>query len=539
MDFDAHASKRQRTAQGAQVTDQDSLEERHRPQPSPVVHVRGLSESAYESDLITAVSQFGPVSTVLVLPRKRQALIEFENVNAASLCVDYAAINTMRICGQAAYFNYSTSQKIEKKLNEEEPNKIILFTIINPQYAITTEVMHTICSPHGNVLRIVIFKKYGVQAMVEFDSIDAARRAKAALHGCDIYSSCCTLKCEFAKQTILNVARNDSESWDYTLTHNNGPPRDNKQRTLLADPRYSQAPTSYNEWGGDPYKRPPNMGHPEFHNGSGHPPESFDPSGAPYRSDPSMFNPYAMPGYHDAGADMVFGGVQQSCVLMVYGLTAGKWNAEKLFSLFCLYGNVMKVKFLKSKENSAMIQMGDKLACERALRNLNNIVVFGNKIQLSFSKQPFLQDVAQPFELHDGTASFVDYQNTRNNRYKNQQDASKNREQPPTPIVHYFNCPPSLTEESLQQLFVEKGATAPAKIMIFPSKTERSSSGLCEWASIQEAAEALIHCNHSELPSGGKLPYIMKLCFSPSAIGSKGRALNNTNTNMTDMTEAF
>ena len=28
--------------------------------------------------------------------------------------------------------------------------------------------MHTICSPYGTVLRIVIFKKNGVQAMVEY-----------------------------------------------------------------------------------------------------------------------------------------------------------------------------------------------------------------------------------------------------------------------------------------------------------------------------------------------------------------------------------
>ena len=59
--------------------------------------------------------------------------------------------------------------------------------------------MHTICSPHGNVFRIVIFKKNGVQAMVEFDSIDSARRAKQALQGADIYSGCCTLKIEYAK----------------------------------------------------------------------------------------------------------------------------------------------------------------------------------------------------------------------------------------------------------------------------------------------------------------------------------------------------
>lgn len=61
------------------------------------------------------------------------------------------------------------------------------------------EVIYTICHPHGTVLRIVIFKKNGVQAMVEFDSVDSATRARDNLNGCDIYSACCTLKIDYAK----------------------------------------------------------------------------------------------------------------------------------------------------------------------------------------------------------------------------------------------------------------------------------------------------------------------------------------------------
>lgn len=36
------------------------------------------------------------------------------------------------------------------------------------QHSWFQDVMHTICSPYGQVLRIVIFKKNGVQAMVEY-----------------------------------------------------------------------------------------------------------------------------------------------------------------------------------------------------------------------------------------------------------------------------------------------------------------------------------------------------------------------------------
>lgn len=65
------------------------------------------------------------------------------------------------------------------------------------------DVLHKICVPHGQVMRIVIFKKNGVQAMVEFDNLEAATRARENLNGADIYSGCCTLKIDFAKVSKL------------------------------------------------------------------------------------------------------------------------------------------------------------------------------------------------------------------------------------------------------------------------------------------------------------------------------------------------
>jgi heterogeneous nuclear ribonucleoprotein L len=49
-----------------------------------------------------------------------------------------------------------------------EDNPVLFFTIHDAQYPINVDIMTTICSPFGNVLRIVIFRKNGVQAMVEY-----------------------------------------------------------------------------------------------------------------------------------------------------------------------------------------------------------------------------------------------------------------------------------------------------------------------------------------------------------------------------------
>ena len=46
-----------------------------------------------------------------------------------------------------------------------------------------------------------------------------------------------------------------------------------------------------------------------------------------------------------ASAPNAPGMLQQGSVLMVYGLNMDKINCTRLFNLFCLYGNVVRVSF--------------------------------------------------------------------------------------------------------------------------------------------------------------------------------------------------
>ncbi|XP_034104783.1 uncharacterized protein LOC117568316 isoform X19 [Drosophila albomicans] len=140
--------------------------------------------------------------------------------------VNMHARSTQNQSQQQALMNKSNDDLRRKRPETTRPNHILLFTIINPFYPITVDVLHKICNPHGQVLRIVIFKKNGVQAMVEFDSLDAATRARENLNGADIYAGCCTLKIDFAKPEKLNVYKNETDtSWDYTLSTGEIQPR--------------------------------------------------------------------------------------------------------------------------------------------------------------------------------------------------------------------------------------------------------------------------------------------------------------------------
>ncbi|XP_076667972.1 heterogeneous nuclear ribonucleoprotein L isoform X3 [Andrena cerasifolii] len=434
------------------------------------------------------------------------------------------------------------------------------------------EVLHTISAPSGQVRRIVIFKKNGVQAMVEFDSVESATRAKETLHGADIYSGCCTLKIDFAKPTKLNVYKNDAESWDYTTptlgssAHKNDATGNGRPAPLLAEPRYGAAPQPY---GSTPQVTfPPGAGHDRYEENFNGPATYAEPYVERYgiKSEFGGREPLhptpPRPGYVPTLGQTPPSSTQGS-VMMVYGLQPDKVNTDKLFNLFCLYGNVTKVKFLKTKEGCAMIQMGDSIAVERCLQNLNNVTIgTDGRLQLGFSKQAFLSDVTNPYILPDKTASFKDFTGSKNNRFLNPAMANKNRIQPPSKIVHFFNTPPDLTEETVHRVFVERGIEAPTTVKLFPLKSERSSSGLIEFSSVGIAVAAIMECNHTALEnsthgekgseiagqrirttterssqspcstrkrhsrgsinrtpksaSDGKFPYIMKLCFSSS-----------------------
>ncbi|NXE44200.1 HNRPL protein, partial [Ptilorrhoa leucosticta] len=159
------------------------------------------------------------------MPKKRQALVEFEDILGACNAVNYAADNQIYFAGHPAFVNYSTSQKISRPGDSDDArgvNNVLLFTILNPIYSITTDVLYTICNPCGPVQRIVIFRKNGVQAMVEYPGIrgaqnpeaggGGAQRAKASLNGADIYSGCCTLKIEYAK---VSAPGTPGDTWGY------------------------------------------------------------------------------------------------------------------------------------------------------------------------------------------------------------------------------------------------------------------------------------------------------------------------------------
>ncbi|XP_035519836.1 heterogeneous nuclear ribonucleoprotein L-like [Morone saxatilis] len=477
----------------------DNGEDSHRISPSPVVHVRGLCEAVVEADLIDALEKFGPICYVMMMPFKRQALVEFSAVESADRCVSCGAKEPVYIAGQQAYFNYSTSKRITRPTNADNPNsgnKVLLLSIQNPLYPITTDVLYTVCNPIGSVLRIVIFKRNGIQAMVEFESVQCAQKAKAALNGADIYAGCCTLKIEYARPTRLNVIKNDNESWDYTkpylVRRDRGKGR--QRQAILGE-----HPSSYSDNGyGSPCPLLPLPGNSRYKLTSVDVPDMVS---------------YPLP-----QSSSSYSGHAPSSVAMVSGLHPSKMNCTRIFNLFCLYGNIEKVKFMKSVPGTALVEMGDEYAVDRAITHLNSIKVFGKRLNVCVSKQHAVIP-SQVFELEDGSSSYKDFAMTRNNRFSSAGQASKNIIQPPSAVLHYYNVPPCISQDHLLRLCTEHDVPGFVKFKMFDAKpSSKTISGLLEFDSKTEAVEVLTVLNHYQIriPNGSN-PYTLKLCFSTSS----------------------
>ena len=108
-------------------------------------------------------------------------------------------------------------------------------------------------------------------------------------------------------------------------------------------------------------------------------------------------------------------------VIMVYDLKMEKMSPQVLFNVFCLYGDVLRIKFLNSKPGCAMIEMANGEAANLVLENLNKCDLFGNEITIRYSKQEYLKSPgssgSEVLKLANGSKSFQDFSADPNNRF--------------------------------------------------------------------------------------------------------------------------
>jgi polypyrimidine tract-binding protein 1 len=66
---------------------------------------------------------------------------------------------------------------------------------------------------------------------------------------------------------------------------------------------------------------------------------------------------------------------------------------DDIFVLFGVYGDVVRVKILFSKQETALVQLSTPQQTSTALENLNGVSLYGRSIHVSYSKH---KDVVLP-----------------------------------------------------------------------------------------------------------------------------------------------
>ena len=190
---------------------------------------------------------------------------------------------------------------------------------------------------------------------------------------------------------------------------------------------------------------------------------------------------------------------------MVYNLDAERFNCQRLFNLLCLYGNIVRINFIRNKEGCAMVEFEHHDAAEDAAYNLSGAEIFGNILSFDESRQSYIEEIRNPYELPDGEKSFENFIGDKNNRFSTPKQAAKNRRCPPSKTLHFYNVP-KMEDDSLMDIFTDLHAPFPTSVTCFESRSEKTFTGLVEFDTCEDVCEALVIAN--------KRPYIMKLCFS-------------------------
>uniref|UniRef100_A0A803KX79 RRM domain-containing protein n=1 Tax=Chenopodium quinoa TaxID=63459 RepID=A0A803KX79_CHEQI len=416
---------------------------------SKVIHVRNVGHEITENDLLQLVEPFGTVTKLVMLRTKNQALLQLQDMASAINLVDYYTNVQPNVRGRNVYMQFSSHQELttdqtqgRKSDTDGQPNRILLVSIHQVIYPMTVDVLNQVFSPYGFVEKIVTFQKSaGYQALIQFQTRQSAASAMSALHVC------------------------------YLLTKNDA------QVLSAADfcVWFCWQQSGYGDAGG---------AYPFQATGSG---------SAGYGQ---MGHAAAMSAFA-GGLPPGVSGNNDRCTVIVSNLNPDRIDEDKLFNLFSLYGNIIRIKLLRGKPDHALVEMSDGFQAELAVNFLKGALLFGKRIEVNFSKYSNITP----------SPDTRDYQNSNLNRFNH--NAAKHYKYccSPTKMIHLSSVPEDASQEEIVDLLEEHGQVVSTKI--FEANGKKQVLVLFETE--EEATEALV-CKHATSFCGS----IIRISFSQS-----------------------
>ncbi|XP_018402194.1 PREDICTED: polypyrimidine tract-binding protein 1 isoform X2 [Cyphomyrmex costatus] len=522
------------------------LDKSHSGKPSRVIHIRNIPNEVTEAEIIHLGLPFGRVTNVLVLKGKNQAFLEMADENAAATMVTYYASGVAQLRGRAVYVQFSNHRELKTDqthsnnavssptndvANTSEnsnnqvaiagqnqvsgpgetqggPNTVLRVIVEHLLYPITLDILYSIFTRYGKVLKIVTFtKNSSFQALIQYSDMLAAQTAKFALDGQNVYNSCCTLRIDYSKMQNLNVKYNNDKSRDYT-----NPNLPTGDASLDAASLALGGELLLMGAGSQPRARIPES----IAGAPGVLPTPFamhglaSPLAGPYNGVPPAGGLAGLGGFPLGAAGLgvrVQGSAQASAVLLVSNLNEEMVTPDALFTLFGVYGDVQRVKILYNKKDSALIQMAEPHQALLALTHMDKLRVFGKQIKVMLSKH---QTVQLPKEGQPDAGLTKDYTNSTLHRFK--KPGSKNYQNiyPPSSTLHLSNIPATVAEEEIKDAFTKNGFTVKA-FKFFPKDRKMA---LIQMPNMDDAVAALIKMHNYQLSESNHL----RVSFSKSNI---------------------
>ncbi|KAK5577389.1 hypothetical protein RB653_002330 [Dictyostelium firmibasis] len=633
--------------------------------PSAVLHIRSIPQGTTENDLfkITFDHKFGKCVSVRILERFHQALLEMDSVESATRLLKYSQKNSLLLHGKPVQISFSKSQSINQPQSptatttsspttnsthrsspsspspssnynglpqagsRQSPNTnsnsapiagtVLLSTIENPgSNIITIDHLYHAFSSCGEVLRIVMFNKNNLQALIEFSAVDSALHAKKTLSGHSLFhGGQCTLKLEVSKTDRLNITQNTDRAKDFS-----------KPLPTANQTSSSQSPMSYYQQSSSPSHQINGNNHHHHNNNNHHHSHSSPSQGSHHHhhhhhnsnsgsnnnhhnhhhSSPSQHphhsgsvstsqhsgNHHNSHGHNHHGSHHQSGNLgHRTTVLLVHGLDDVVMTCDRIFNLFCVYGNVQRVKILSSKKGAALVQMEDVHQAEAVIRFYHQMSLFKDTLQINYSKHLSITDSHNP----ESPTLSKDFSQSNLNRFTHPINTYKHLYKP-SQTLYFSNVPKDFTEANFNQLFQSLNLQKPIGFKIFsaqlapgassapttvtspttptsvvtgisspsvngsaagqqttnianntttsvngissnsstpePSKHADKIVGLLEFTSPSNAVDALVLLNNSALPNSNHMG--LRLSFSNSTVLPKSSTNSNNNNNNTN-----
>lgn len=408
------------------------------------------------------------------------------------------------------------------------PNQILMVSVSKIEYDVTVEVLQQVFQKFGNVEKIVTFwKDNEFKALVQMESIDQAQAAQSALDGRDIYTGCNQLSIVFSRHPELRVRYNDDRSWDYTNPNlPPGPgrggdagndsepaiPNTTGLRDAPGDGGYNNPPAQRNDLDYREATRTSSVGR-----GDQYAPDMRDnrnPSPRFGDRPPSMDRPHEARGGRDlpphSTGRAIRGDTKPSPALICSNIDRELVPPHRLFTLFGCFGDVLRIKIMFRKRDTALIQFVDDVHSTSALDHLDGVYVFGKKLRVDYSKHTSVSMPhadADRFEIENT----LDFSNSPLHRYRRR---SPQEAVSPCPLLHISGIPMELqrNENALVDLFAQYGF-----VKNFHYLQNNRKMALIEMGSMDEAIMALLRLDNIAYPDSH-----MRISFSKAYQFSAG-----------------